>query len=352
MPGGWGGDTQDDPCGGLQQQVLKGLVCIYFLAAAAAAAAAARWPLFAALAAHGKARQHTTNADNSSSSGSTSDSSSSNSSSINTSSALLRFLQRLGTQTCSKRRFLDFYLTGSFVTCCCLLRLQQQQEGVDQWRSLPLVLLLLHLLRRVGEQLLLVASDQFSRMHLVAYFLGCTYHVATPLACFLSATEASRPSQQQIAISLVIWLAANYVQFASHAILANLRRRGGGPEGGPSKAHFASGGFEGSSGCMIKDNLQRRRGSSSRGIGSVGAPSRTKAVHQIANSRGDLSLSLSLPVLLQLLLRLLRGRLHGYERSANSLVVFKDVRCFLSEVGAPSLSQSCIDMRVCGSVTS
>ncbi|KAL8443064.1 hypothetical protein Emed_006981 [Eimeria media] len=246
------------------QQLLEGFVCFYFLAAAAAAAAAARWPTFAALAAHGKVRQHAINTHSSSNSSSNSNSSSSKSSSSNssnTSSTALRLLQRLRTQTCSKRRFVDFYLIGSFLTCCCLLRLLQQQQ--QQWQSLPLVLLLLHLLRRLGEQLLLVASDDSSRMHLAAYFLGCTYYVATPLACFLSAKEASRSSKQQKVISLVIWLGANCVQFASHVVLANLRRQGQGPEGGPSKPHFVSEGVEGSDGCMTKGFTQGRRSSSS-----------------------------------------------------------------------------------------
>ncbi|KAL8452151.1 hypothetical protein Emag_002492 [Eimeria magna] len=156
MPSGWRGDTQGNPSGGLQQPVLEGLVCFYFLAAAAAAAAAARWPTFAALAAHGKVRWHATNTDG----GSDSSSSRNSSNSSNTSNTPLRLLRRLRTQTC----IVDFRVS---------------------------------------------------------------------------------------------------LQFASHVVLANLRRQCPGPEWGPSKPHFVSGGVKGSDGCMIKEYTQRRRSSSS-----------------------------------------------------------------------------------------
>lgn len=152
---------------------LRWSLCAYFLAAATVAAAASRWPLLASFAAHGKVRQKRE---------ARREHKQQQQQQILQKTRLVRFLRWVETKDCSKLRFMDFYATGVFVTCCCLVSLykqqqqlpEQQKQQLSYWKLLPLTLLLVHLLRRLGEQLLLVASDDASRMHIFAYVLGCT----------------------------------------------------------------------------------------------------------------------------------------------------------------------------------
>lgn len=157
---------------GIYEGVVRWVLCVYFLAAAAAAAAASRWPTFAYFAAHGKVRQHQKQRQGQGQQ---------QQQQPLQQTPLQRFLRWLEAKDCSKLRFIDFYVVGVLVSCCCLLSLQQQQQqGHHQQHQqsnrqlLPLTLLLLHLLRRLGEQALLVASSKASRMHVFAYILGCT----------------------------------------------------------------------------------------------------------------------------------------------------------------------------------
>ncbi|KAL8440233.1 hypothetical protein Efla_000359 [Eimeria flavescens] len=265
----WRGDSSEAPLEGRSENILRGLVCVYFIFAAAAAAAA-RWPLFASFAAHGKTRQSSGKGGSGRSEPTPTDSIRSSSSS----SRQLQLLQWLKTGDCSKRRFFDFYLIGSLLTCWYLLWQPQQQQ--ELWRLLPLVLLLLHLLRRLGEQLLLVASDEASRMHLFAYLLGCT--------------KASPPSLPHLAAAVGVWLLSNLLQLASHAVLADLRRQGRGKA--RSESHDGEFCNTQSSSCF---NWQEQRGSSNDSNSSCSSSSGGREGLRYGIPRGPLFAYTSCP---------------------------------------------------------
>ncbi|XP_026192564.1 uncharacterized protein LOC34620871 [Cyclospora cayetanensis] len=205
---------------------LRLLLCLYFLTAAAAAAAAGRWTALAAFAAHGKARQQLSDGeDQRLGSGP---------------SKPLHLLRWIMSRDCSKRRFVDFYSIGSAVAAACLFY-QWRYRQREIWELLPVLLLLLHVLRRLAEQLAIVASDDASRMHRFAYVLGCTYYVATPLAFSPASQGPSSVCMLQRGVSIALWTLANALQremgdaagafpaalqLACHASLAALRREG------------------------------------------------------------------------------------------------------------------------------
>ncbi|CDJ53517.1 hypothetical protein, conserved [Eimeria brunetti] len=238
------------------------LLCLYFLAAAAAAAAAARWPLCASFAAHGKMRRQRQQQKQQEE-----EREQPQQQLLQQQSRLLLLLRWVESKDCSKRRFIDFYITGVFVTCCCLLLLQQQQQQQQQQEQqqqqsnlqlLPLTLLLLHLLRRLGEQALLVASEEASRMHIFAYALGLTFYIATPLAFLCASRRRQGPLLLQAVAAVGLWAVSTLLQFAVHVSLASLRRQGA-PKGDPADCGGPS---EAARGAADKHLVAKKRRSS------------------------------------------------------------------------------------------
>lgn len=94
-----------------------------------------------------------------------------------------------------------------------------------------LVLLQIHLIRRLLETLFMLQYPKEARMHIVAYLFGMSYYVIVPLtygtAC-VSLSQHENVRDSHMILGIVVFFLGNVIQCHSHYLLSILTRRGKG----------------------------------------------------------------------------------------------------------------------------
>eukprot|EP01068_Selenidium_serpulae_P017709 Selendium_serpulae@DN6398_c0_g2_i5.p1 len=122
-------------------------------------------------------------------------------------------LNKRGTGYLSKHRFRDFYIVGLTVVLLTVALL----NGAVQPHLC--VMMVVHLTRRFLEHLFVFRPTENSVMHIMAYFLGCSFYVVMPIS-FLRSGSQFKTSY----VCVVQFIAFSLIQTYSHFSLASLRK--------------------------------------------------------------------------------------------------------------------------------
>ena len=112
-----------------------------------------------------------------------------------------------------KRRFVDFYVIGTFVNTLVLC----SKNGSMLW------LYQIQVLRRLVESLFVTRFSSTAQMHVLHYILGISYYIAVPLTLYCIGDHSDFLKTRHCCFSVSIFLAANWIQYVCHKNLAELR---------------------------------------------------------------------------------------------------------------------------------